>query len=177
MRGTNPESSLDEVIHKLIDQYADELFRFTRRGVQSDADAKDLVQDTFVRAFERWGKFRHEASEKTWLYQILRNLIRDYHRRNKVRERYVQTWIPDVPPDDHRVEMLDIQRALTQLSLEFRQVVCLRFIDDFSVEDTASALGWTEAKVRTTQHRALKKLQALLKSTNLHQTDAVWTGR
>jgi RNA polymerase sigma-70 factor (ECF subfamily) len=52
-----------------------------------------------------------------------------------------------------------LQHALTSLKKDYRQVVILRALKDFSVRETAEILGWTESKVRVTYHRALQKMK------------------
>lgn len=161
------ELSPEAAIHELIDTYSDELYRFALHSMGNHADAKDAIQDCFIRAYQGWGDYRRHASPRTWLYTILRNLVKDHHRRKRVREKYVREYAQDpeiqgsgseTTIEDH----VDFQTAIQRLKLEHQQVIMLRFVEDLSVADTARALGWSQAKVRTTQHRALKRLRMAL---------------
>lgn len=68
---------------KWVENYADAMYRFTLLRVNDTVEAEDLVQETFFSAFKGVQKFRGDSSEKTWLYNILKNKIIDYYRKNK----------------------------------------------------------------------------------------------
>lgn len=151
----------DEAVKDLFYHYADDLYRFALYSVGNHDDAKDIVQDVFLKAYRSFGNFRQEAQCKTWLFQIAKNQIRDHFRRSRVRktafrkENKVPNRFTEFDSD------IEIQDALSRLKENFRQVLILRFIEDLSVRDTADILHWSEAKVRTTQHRALKQLRTI----------------
>lgn len=153
------ESSVEE----LFDRYADDLYRFAFHATGNREDSSDIVQDVFLRAIHAWPSFRGDASARTWLYQIARNRVRDWHRKRRVRNdhdrdrQHVEEAVaaPADPP-------IELERALSGLKTGYREVLSLRFVQDLSVSDTARILGWTEAKVRTTQHRALNALRLKL---------------
>lgn len=65
-----------------VDNYADQLFAFTRSRVSSEAVAEDIVQDTFLSAWKAKEGFRGDATEKSWLYTICRNKITDHYRKS-----------------------------------------------------------------------------------------------
>ena len=64
-----------------VEAYSDELFRFAYFRVSNREQAEDLVQETFLSALGSLTKFRFDCSEKTWLYNILKNKIIDYYRK------------------------------------------------------------------------------------------------
>ena len=64
-----------------IELYADQLFKYAMSRIPDCETAKDLVQETFLSALKNIETFRHEISEKNWLYSILKNKIIDYYRR------------------------------------------------------------------------------------------------
>lgn len=68
---------------KWVDNYADEFLRFTILRVSSKDEAEDLVQETFFSALKSRANFRGDSSEKTWLYNILKNKIIDHYRKHK----------------------------------------------------------------------------------------------
>lgn len=69
-----------------MENFADEFFRFARYRVNNREAAEDLVQDTFLSGLKALGNFRGDCPEKSWLYNILRNKIIDYYRKNSSRE-------------------------------------------------------------------------------------------
>ena len=87
-----------------IEAYADELFRFAYFRVNNHEQAEDLVQETFLSALSNLKNFRQDCSEKTWLYNILKNKIIDYYRKNdsfRHRQAEIQNEIPNDEFFDH----------------------------------------------------------------------------
>jgi RNA polymerase sigma-70 factor (ECF subfamily) len=158
------EPSAREGIRVLFDQFADDIYRYALYTLHDSAEAKDVVQEVFFRAFKQWEAFRHESSYKTWLLSIARNYMYDLLRRRKTRDKYLERL--DAPtalhPGDRAEDQILVQQGLAQLKESYRQVIVLRHIEDLPVPEVASLLGWTEGKVRTTLHRALKRLRELL---------------
>ncbi|ARU62240.1 hypothetical protein CBW65_15415 [Tumebacillus avium] len=158
------EPSKQEAIEGLFALYADEIYRYARYTLQDHAEAKDVVQEVFFRAFQRWDSFRHDSSYKTWLLTIARNYMYDLLRKKKTRLRVLTQWFTrqeDIHPLAGVEERMVLEESLALLKESYRQVIILRHVQELSVAETAEVLGWTEGKVRTTLHRALHKLREL----------------
>ena len=146
----------------------------------SAADADDIVQETFVRAIERPPQ-RTEEPLRPWLVRVAMNLGRDLLRRRR-RAPYKGPWLPtpietneeDVPPShevvgdevstEGRYELLESVSfaflvALEALTPQQRAVLLLRDVFDYSVRETAEALGMSEPNVKTTLHRARRAMR------------------
>ncbi|WP_411954680.1 RNA polymerase sigma factor [Alkalibacillus sp. S2W] len=157
----------DDLIINWFDQYADDIYRFLvfRLGTP---DVEDLVQDVFIKAINHQQSFRGDANPKTWLISIARNLATDQMRKNKVRD-----WRRLIDEEDFQPKTVDspetvvenaelkvyVRELINQLKPNYRDVVFLRGIEEFTVAETAQVLGWSENKVSTTYHRAIKALQ------------------
>jgi len=152
------------------------------RMTGSAADADDLVQETFVRALERPPP-RPELPWRPWLTRVAVNLARDCLRRRR-RRGYLGPWLPspidtgdDHTPPAHEVELADgattegrydllesvtfaFLLALEALTPLQRAVLVLRDVFDYSVAETAAALGLSEPNVKTSHHRARRAMQA-----------------
>jgi len=139
----------------------------------SAADADDLVQETFVRAMERPPP-RPDLPWRPWLTRVAVNLARDALRRRR-RRGYVGPWLPSPietePPAyeaDATAGRYDLLESVTfafLLALEAltplqRAVLVLRDVFDYSVEETAAALGISAANVKTSHHRARRAMHA-----------------
>jgi RNA polymerase sigma-70 factor (ECF subfamily) len=144
------------------------------------ADADDLVQETFVRALEH-PPARLDEPWRPWLVRVAMNLGRDLLRRRK-RRRYVGPWLPSPietgdeasPPSYEpasdaqgnpaaRYDLVESVSFAFLLALEAltpaqRAVLLLRDVFDYSVRETAEALGLSEANVKTTHHRARRAM-------------------
>jgi len=142
------------------------------RMTGSAADADDLVQETFVRAIERPPP-RPDLPWRPWLTRVAVNLARDALRRRR-RRGYVGPWLPSPietdPPayeagtTEGRYDLLESVTFAFLLALEAltplqRAVLVLRDVFDYSVEETAAALGISVANVKTSHHRARHAMQ------------------
>ncbi|QSO50949.1 RNA polymerase sigma factor [Alicyclobacillus curvatus] len=157
-------SDAKEEIHRLYELYADDIYRYARLTLNDDSEANDVVQEVFFRAFKAWHSFRRDASEKTWLASIARNYIFDLIREKKIKKQFLSKYTPPYLAEEQQdiTDVMTVEDAVAQLKESYRQVFILRHVEDLSVAETARTLGWTEAKVRVTDMRALIKLRGQL---------------
>jgi RNA polymerase sigma-70 factor, ECF subfamily len=131
------------------------------------SDVEDLVQEVFIRAFKGFDTYQKKASPKTWLISIARHVGIDEMRKRKRLRLKQMIWFSDEQVDKETPEKILqlnennrlLYQAIQSLKVNYRDVIILRGIKEFSVSETASILNWNENKVRTTYHRALKTLQ------------------
>lgn len=164
-----------EAIRKLFLEYGDSLYRYARYSLPSDIDARDVVQEVFLRAFKSWAEFRGQASPKTWLFRIARNYIYDLLRQRK-RHRSLEIQIHLSPGSVELDTLIELEDALGRLRQDFQQVLNLRWIQDMTVSETAEILGWSETKVRVTFHRAKRRLQGILRDDPVIGAESSQTG-
>ncbi len=136
------------------------------------ADAEDVVQEAFVKAYAALGGLRPGAPFRPWFLRIVANETHNLHRaagRRSARER--RAWLRSEPllmavPDDPADAVLAterralIVRGLAQLSAPQREVVTCRYLLDLDEAETAAVLGWPRGTVKSRLHRALRRLQA-----------------
>lgn len=140
------------------------------------ADAEDVVQSAFFKAYRALGRFRDGAAFRPWLLRIVvnetRNTVRSAGRARAVagREARFHGADPLIPESsDPAVAALAEERrslltaALDGLSEEQRQVVTYRYLLEMDEAETAEALGWPRGTVKSRLNRALKKLEKELK--------------
>lgn len=153
----------EEAVEELFELYADEIFRYARLMLQDDYLAEDIVQEVFMRVLRSWDKFREEANAKTWLWSIARNCLYDVFRKRKRSSLYfADKALEDVQVTTPFQSLIELEESIYSLNENQRQVFILRCVQDLSVSDTAEILGWTEAKVKTTLHRAMTRLRMTL---------------
>ena len=156
----------------IIKTHNQRLYRIARGVVRNDAEAEDIVQEAYMRAFANLGAFRGEASLSTWLSRIVMNeaLGRLRSRRPMVdiaavvtpeREAEIVQFPNTVRTDPERTiaqrELLRlVERATDELPDVYRTVFVTRVIEGMSVEDTAELLGIRTETVKTRLHRARK---------------------
>ena len=155
----------DDDFERLYSAHAQPLFAFLLYRTGDRVLAEDVMADTFERALRARKRFdRRRASEKTWLYAIALNRLRDRHRRGEVEHRTVERLGADSHTDDRAfaaVEHRDlVQRALATLSAEEREAISLRYGADLTVPEIADLLGEPLTKVEGRVYRALRKLRS-----------------
>ncbi|GLZ36404.1 RNA polymerase sigma factor [Actinokineospora sp. NBRC 105648] len=136
------------------------------------ADAEDVVQESFVRAFGALGSFRPGAAFRPWLLRIVVNQTRNLHRSRlrlagvlgrvaALRESWEEIASAAEPPaamllaERHRV----LWAALSGLADKDRQVLGCRYLLDMSEAETAAVLGWPRGSVKSRSTRALARLR------------------
>jgi RNA polymerase sigma factor (sigma-70 family) len=158
----------DEDFERLYDAEAAGLFSFLAYRTGDRALAEDLLADAFERALRSRARFdRRRGSEKTWLYTIALNLLRDQARRAAAEVRAMErAGVPGESADDpalagieHRDE---VQRALATLAPEEREAIALRFGAELTVPEIAQVLGEPLTTVEGRVYRALRKLRTRL---------------
>ncbi|MFG1623515.1 RNA polymerase sigma factor [Kribbella sp. NPDC049227] len=132
------------------------------------ADADDVVQEAFVKAYRALGGFREGSAFRPWLLRIVANETRNVVRSRSRRSRREELAAPlDVVLDpaeqavtlERRQELLTAVRALPD---NMRQVVTCRYLLDLDEQETAVVLGWPRGTVKSRLHRALGRLRTSL---------------
>ena len=171
MRGPGAASrpSRPELVHSYVATSGPEFTDFYRTCWPSVARAlalalgdQDLAveatDEAMARAYPRWSKLRGYDNPAGWVYRVGLNWARSYHRRLARRLPFAHPGVAE-PAD---VADPEIRRALLELPLRQRTVVVCRLLLDWSVDDTATALGVRPGTVRSRLHRALQSLEASL---------------
>jgi RNA polymerase sigma-70 factor, ECF subfamily len=162
---------------RLYADHAQSLFGFLVYRTGDCALAEDLVADTFERALRARRLFdRRKATEKTWLYTIALNCLRDQARRRAAEGRALERVGPSAPPDTEReLDRVsggsDLTRALLTLSEEEREALALRYGADLAVPEIAKL---TKEKLTTIEgrvYRALRKLRDELEPGGARDSD------
>jgi RNA polymerase sigma factor (sigma-70 family) len=147
---------------RLYEREAQGLFGFLAYRTGDRGLAEDLLADTFERALRaRRGFDRRRGSERTWLYAIALNLLRDHARRAAAEGRAVERLDREQAAGElQAVEDRDlVQRALAGLTEEEREAIALRFGADLTVPEIAKLLGQPLTTVEGRVYRALRKLR------------------
>lgn len=147
-------------------KYADDIYRFIFVHVRDQQLAEDLTADTFTSAWKHIDTFeaRHP---RAWLYTIARNRITDHWRKKQTvpieeaAEIESEAALPDEVLDS-KIQAKRTIKAVMRLPQDMKSVIVLRFMQGYSVRQTAEALNLTESNVRVVQYRALKKLKKVL---------------
>jgi RNA polymerase sigma-70 factor, ECF subfamily len=155
------------------------LYSAAYRLTRNSADAEDLVQETFLRAYRGFHQFEEGTNLKAWLYRILMNtFINEYRKRQRQPQTVSDDEVPDwylyskmaetgVEPSAETsvIESLpdeDVQEALSSLPDQFRMAVLLADVEGFSYKEIADIMGVPIGTVMSRLHRGRKALEKRL---------------
>ncbi|EMR04075.1 Sigma-24 [Cesiribacter andamanensis AMV16] len=160
--------------------HIDAMYNFAYRLTFDEDDAKDLVQETYLKAFRFINSFEEGTNAKAWLFRILKNsFINDYRKKSKEPakvdyndvESYYNSEDAQVEmTTDLRVESLrdmigdEVSNALNSLAVDFRTVIILCDLEGFTYEEMAKILDIPIGTVRSRLHRARNLLKDKLRS-------------
>ncbi len=160
--------------------HIDSMYNFAFRLTFDEDDAKDLVQDTYLKAFRFINSFEQGTNAKAWLFRILKNsFINDYRKKSKqpakVDYQEVETYYNSDDVDysitsDLRIDAVkdmlgdEISNALNSLAVDFRTVIILCDLEGFTYEEMAKILDIPIGTVRSRLHRARNLLKEKLRS-------------
>lgn len=173
--GAHPDASERDLraFDQLYREHVDRMFRLAQRLCGHVDDARDLVQETFLNAYRRYGQFRGEAQVSTWLYTIASRACLRMRRRRKgepARELSLDEFIPtsegelrlQIPiqglTPEEALEKKELKRALNaaiqRLPHKYRLVLVLRDMEGISAREVGKIMGLNERAVKSRLHRA-----------------------
>lgn len=157
-----------EAFDDLVRRHQRAVFAIARRYVRDDAEAKDLTQRAFVRAFQGLAGLRGAGAFRTWLYKIVANLALN-HLRDRARLRPTEDAGVDVAVDPVGAgrmaaaeEHARLRAAVAKLPPKQRLVLELRVYDELPFRDVAEVAGCSENAAKVNFHHAVKRLRELL---------------
>jgi RNA polymerase sigma-70 factor (ECF subfamily) len=170
---------------ELVAERSGEIYGLLFRLTESSEEARDLTQETFLRAFQSIGRFRGEADLRTWIYRIAinqaRNRWRWWRRRRRdstvslestqgSTERTVASTLAETSnnPEQHtlaRERELALRAALQKVGRAYRETVILRDIEGFTYEEIASALEINVGTVKSRLARGRQELRQKLEGS------------
>jgi RNA polymerase sigma factor (sigma-70 family) len=172
------EDAKQSIFNQEFMPHINSMYNFAYRLTLDPDDAKDLLQDTYLKAFRFIDSFQQGTNAKAWLFRILKNsFINDYRKKSKepskVDYQEVETFYNSEDVDrqitpDLRVEALqdmigdEISTALNSLDVDFRTVIILCDLEGFKYEEMAKILDIPIGTVRSRLHRARNLLKEKL---------------
>jgi len=161
----------DEVVTAAYEAYQRELFSFLARAARDDADAEDLLQETFIRLAREVRSGRTPEQVRAWLYRVAANLLASTFRRRSVARRWLERFGATAARDEgvqapeagylENERYGEIERALNVISTEARTALLLA-AQGFSGREIAAQLGKSEVAARTLMCRARLRVRGEL---------------
>ncbi len=155
--------------------HLDAVFRFATMLSGDPVHAEDLVQETMLRAFRSWHRFRSGTNARAWLFTILRNVFISDYRRNKRKDQTVDlseveeiTFVEPMEGKDpearmvHRLIDEEVLECIAKLPDVYRATLLLSDVEDLSYEEVAEVLDLPLGTVKSRLFRARQILQRQL---------------
>ena len=160
----------------LVEKYSPRVFATARRYARRESEVEDIVQEVWLKAFQKLHSFRGEAPFEHWLMRLAVRTCFDFlrgHQRNRENsfselsependwlERFVQQ--PETAGEDAEAARMLVERLLEQLSPPARLIITLLEIEDRSVKEIAKLTGWSVPLVKVRAFRARAEMRKAL---------------
>lgn len=149
--------------------HLDAAYNLARWLTGNEHDARDIVQESFLRAFKFFGRYRG-GDARSWVLAIVRNTAYTSLRKRETREQFLESEIENLEDPSPNAEQIleraaDIQTvraAIAQLPTEFREVIVLREMENFSYKDIADLVGVPIGTVMSRLSRGRRELQRII---------------
>ena len=164
-------ATVREAFSEVIRLYSEPLYWQIRRMVQSHDDANDLLQNTFMKAWQSIENFRGDARLSTWRYKIAINESITFLARERKRlglslddqEAALAATIEADPDIDGDALARDLRKAIASLPEKQRLVFNMKYFDDMKYEDMSNILGTSVGALKASYHLAVKKIEGFFK--------------
>jgi RNA polymerase sigma-70 factor (ECF subfamily) len=153
--------------------HLDALYNFALYLTRNPAEADDLVQETYLRAFRFSHRFEPGTHLRAWLFQIMRNTFLTFYRLRERETAIASDGVPDwdvpmfhdAPEEDSRATEAhtDLERAMRRLPEDFRTVLLLAEVEGLPLEEVAQVMACPVGTVKSRIFRAKERLRALLR--------------
>lgn len=157
----NNDNSPD--MQRLINEYGNDLLRMCYLYLHDLQLAEDVVQDTYIKVYQNWDKFKGKSSEKTWITSIAINACKSYLRRSWYKNLLFSSDITQEPYREEKINDDTVLKEISKLKPRYREIILLFYYQEMKTKEIAAALRITESAVTVRLSRARKQLKISLK--------------
>jgi len=158
----------NESLNQLYTHFFDKIFKFIYFRVNHKESAEDLTEEVFIKAFQKIQSLKNSEYFSAWLYQIAKNQIIDYYRKNTetvniTEVEYLLEYEENLGAHlDRSQDAESLAKHLQKLPREQRLVLQMKFFEEIDNTSIAEILNKSEGAIRVIQHRALVKLKEII---------------
>lgn len=154
-----------EAYYELVSLYGNKLLRTSFLMVKDQAEAEDIVQETFIKVFKYIKGFKGESSLYTWIYRISQNLIKDRFKSQIYTVPYEDNEVDFKTPEEIIINNIDreiLKAELDNLNFIYKQVLVLFYFNDLSIKDISQILDEKEGTIKSKLSRGRVLLKEAL---------------
>lgn len=158
--------------YKLYELYVDAMYNVSMRMMKIREDAEDVVQDSFIEAFNNMASFRYESTFGSWLKRIVINKSINQLKKKKIALVPIDSEMYHIKNEDEHADdeasLLDIKKIIKSIELlpaGYQQIINLYLVEGYDHVEISEILGITTSTSKSQYHRAKKKLIEILKTS------------
>ena len=165
--------ALNDLFDQLVREHSRKLYTHIRSMIMDHEQTNDILQNTFLKAWESYDTFRGEARVSTWLFRIATNEALQHLRKQKTRRLFSLLYQPTTETkqsddffngDDIRQKL---EKALQTLTVHQRMIFGMKYFNDMKYSDMSQILNLSEGTLKATYHQASKKIEHVVKNLSL----------
>lgn len=167
LRLRDDSNTRERAFRELVEQYSEQLYWTVRHIVGTHQDADDVVQNAFIKIWNKLEDFRGESKLSTWLHRIAVNEALDHIRREKKHQNddgdttELNKSFADTYFDGDEAELL-LREAMETLPSAQRAVFSLKYFEDKPYKEISEILGTSEGGLKANYHYAVEKIRKYL---------------
>ncbi len=170
IRLMSSEKSREKGVRLMMDAYQSRLYWHIRRIIVDHNLAQDVLQDTFIKAYQNFYQFKQDSQIYTWLYRIATNeslqqlnKLKRMQKSDEDPDYHLQNMVADnLAPDAEDIQIL-LQKAIQTLPEKQKVVFTMRYYDDLPYEDLSKILDMSVGTLKTNYHYAKQKVEDYIK--------------
>ena len=165
------ERTRNKGVQLMMDAYQSRLYWHIRRLIVDHDLAQDVLQDTFIKAYQNFHQFKQDSQLYTWLYRIATNeslqqlnKLKKMQKTDEDAEYYLQNLVAEnVESDAEEIQIL-LQKAIQTLPEKQKLVFTMRYYEDLPYEEISQILDMSVGTLKTNYHYAKQKVEDVLKA-------------
>lgn len=151
----------------LVNKYKDDAFSLACSILKEEQLAEDILQEVFIKVYDKISTFKYQSSFYTWLYRIVVNRCYNETRKRRFKREMIVEKVSDKESAAHFTDTNDlrqiINQALKQMKADEALVLRLFYLSELSIEEVIQITGFSKSKVKVSLHRGRKSLAHILK--------------
>ena len=164
------ERTYQKGLRSMMDAYQSRLYWHIRRMIVDHDLAQDVLQETFIKAYQNFDKFKEDSLLYTWLYRIATNeslqqlnKLKKMQKTDEEAEYYLQNLVADNAEKDSDEIQILLQKAIQSLPEKQKLVFTMRYYDDLPYEELSKILDMSVGTLKTNYHYAKQKIEDYIK--------------